>query len=90
MINIMAKTSAVTVTIPPELLASLQRYAEKNGRSIQDVAEEAMRMLVDDEEMTDIRRYHVLRAETLGLSLDDYVMTLVKEDRRERREQQAA
>ena len=79
-----------SASFPADLQASLQRYAEKNGRSVQEVAEEAVRTFLDDEEMTDIRRFHALRAETLGLTLDDYVMALVKEDRRQRRDQQAA
>ena len=74
----MAETVANTVTIPADLLASLHRYAEKNQRSLQDVAEEAMRMFVDDAEMTDVRCYHVLMAESLGLSIDQYAVALVR------------
>ena len=86
----MSELVANSFNLPSDLQTSLQSYAEKNGRSVQDVAEEAIRAFLDDEEMTDLRRYHALKAEGMGLSLNDYVLNLVKEHRREKREQQAA
>ena len=86
----MPETVINLLALPPDLQTSLQSYAEKNGRSVQDVAEEALRLFLDDEEMTDVRRYHMLKAESMGLSLGDYAVHLVKEYRREKRAQQAA
>lgn len=86
----MADTASLTIAMSPELLASLQRYAETHQRTLQDTAEEALRMFVDDEDMTDIRRYHALRAEMMGLSLEEYVVAMVKEHRRDARKQHAA
>ncbi len=86
----MSESVRDNVTLPPDLQASLRSYAEKNGRSVQDVAEEAVRTFLDDEEMTDVRRYHTRKAESMGLRSDDYAVYLVKEYRREKRAQQTA
>jgi predicted transcriptional regulator len=85
----MAGTNSNSIAFPPDLLAAAQRYAETAHQSLAEVAEEALRTYIDrDPELNAIRQYHIARAESLHMTLDDYVMSLVKEHRRERRERQ--
>ncbi|HSU20146.1 MAG TPA: hypothetical protein VLI45_10430 [Acidobacteriaceae bacterium] len=85
----MAGIHSNTISFPPDLLAAAERYAEKAHQSLAQVAEEALRTYIDqDPELNALRQYHFARAESLDLTLDEYVMSLVKEHRREKREQQ--
>ncbi len=83
----MEQTGTSSIAIAPELMTAIEMYAQTAHKSVNAVAEEALRFFVDANPSANaIRRQHVERAAALGLELEDYVARMIKEWRREDRE----
>jgi len=70
------------VHVSEELLAELRSKAREKGKSVDDLAEEALRRGLEQEAWQDLLRYGSERGQASGYSEED-VPRLVKEWRRE-------
>lgn len=83
----MAGSPSNLIAFPPDLIAAAEQYAKEAHRSVDEVAEEALRFYVNaNPQLNALRQFHKERAASLGLSSDEYVVKLVKEDRAAERE----
>jgi hypothetical protein len=82
----MATLTQNAVELPSSLLADIKRYANEEGRSVDELVEEAVRLYMEVEP----RHNAVLRrarketreaADSVGLTPDEYVMKIVKDER---------
>jgi hypothetical protein len=82
----MAETNSNVIVLPAELMAAAQQYASEVHKSVDEVAEQALRFYIDAEpELNALRQFHKERAAALGLTPEEYVMQVVKESRTEKR-----
>ena len=77
---------AATIHIPDDLLTELQEKAAAEGKSVDDLAAEALRKGLDESAWQELLAYGRERAQASGYKEED-VPTIVKEWRREKREQ---
>lgn len=77
--------------IPDELLIRAQRLGEEKGRTTEEVAEEALKRYLGDEELDKLSRYGWLRAKEAGLDqmseeeCEAYVDRVIHESRQSQR-----
>jgi hypothetical protein len=82
----MATEVANSVDVPAELLSAAKDYAEREGRPVGDLVEEALRLYMEvDPRMHAMSRVHRARAAALGLTPEEYAVQMVKEARAEMR-----
>ena len=85
----MATTNSNPISLPPDLIAAAQQYANAAHQSLSEVAEQALRFYIEvDPELNTLRQFHKEQAASLGLTPEEYVMRLVKESRADERERQ--
>lgn len=76
--------ATMTLHVSDQLLAELRASAEASGKSVDEVAEEVLRLGLEDRAWRDLLTYGRETARTLGLVEED-VPRLVKEWRYEQR-----
>jgi len=69
--------TTVTIRIPKELLAQLQKLCDQQHRSTSDVIRESLRRYIDVEQLRLIREMTHPQAETRGFLTDDDVFKVV-------------
>ncbi len=85
----MATVAENSVSVSAALLQQAKRYAIEEGRPVEALLEEALALYMEVEPRFHMTaRMHRQRATEMGLTLDDYVMRVVKESRAEERERQ--
>ena len=81
----------LTISVPDELSAALQADAQNKGKSVDEVATEAVKRYLAHEKLEELSRYGAERAKAMGLdklSEDeqmDYVNRGIRESRNENR-----
>lgn len=82
----MATELKSSVELPSALIEEAYRYAAQEGRPLQALIEEAMRLYMETGPAENaFFRSNREKAKALGLSLDEYATKLVKEARAEKR-----
>ena len=79
---------SVSVTLPPSLLDEVERLAQREGKSAEELMQEAVRRYVLRRRIRDLQSYGAEQAKNLGVREED-VERLIHEYRREHREQPA-
>lgn len=83
---LMAEPNSNVIVLPPDLIAAAEQYAREVHKSVNEIAEQALRFYIDAEpELNALRQFHKERAASLGLTPEEYVMQIVKESRTEKR-----
>jgi predicted transcriptional regulator len=78
--------------IPDELLDQAQRVAERQGRTAEDLASDALKQYLAHEQLNELSRYGQERAQNLGLEKlseeerEAYVDRAIRETRKERQQ----
>ncbi len=67
------KNAALTIRLDPELQRQLARLARRTGRSVSDLAREALRRQIGLAQFADLRRRIMPLAEARGYLTDDDV-----------------
>jgi len=69
--------TTVTIRIPKELLAQLQKLCDQQHRSTSDVIRESLRRYIDAEQLRLIREMTHPQAEARGFLTDDDIFKVV-------------
>jgi CopG family transcriptional regulator / antitoxin EndoAI len=80
---------AISITLPPAMLAKAQRIAKKENRTMSELIREALRRYQREQEWDALNAYGRAKARALGITEGD-VVGIVKEYRRERRSKRQA
>lgn len=80
------QTKTISVNLPPEMLEQAERLAKKEGRSRNDLLQEALRRYLIQIQYRELQRYGMKRARELGLKESD-VEQIIHEYREEQRRQ---
>lgn len=75
-----------SITLPPTLLGDVQRLAEREGKTVEELLQEAVRRYLTHSRVRELQRYGQQQSEKLGLTESD-VERVIDEYRREKREQ---
>lgn len=76
---------SVSLTLPPSLLDEVERLAQREGKSADELMQEAVRRYVLRRRFRELQDYGAEQARNLGVQEED-VERLIHEYRRERRE----
>lgn len=77
--------ATINIRISDDLLAELQAEAQSEGKTVDELAEEALRKGLEDRKWQDLLEYGRERGRTSGYTEED-VPRVVKEWRREQRD----
>ncbi|MBV8361901.1 MAG: ribbon-helix-helix protein, CopG family [Deltaproteobacteria bacterium] len=80
----MRTNKAISITLPPAILAKAQRIAKKENRTMSELIREALRRYQREQEWDALNAYGRSKARALGVTKRD-VVGIVKQYRRERR-----
>ncbi len=75
------------ITLPANMLREVEQLAERDGRTVSDLLQEAVRRLLIQSKLGELQDYGRQMSEKLGLQQDD-VERLIHEYRRGKREAQ--
>ena len=76
---------SVSIPLPPPMLTEMERLAEREGKTVPELLEEAVRHYLIQTELRELQTYGRQQSQKLGLTEKD-VERLVHDYRRERRE----
>ena len=76
-----------TISLPPTMLREVEQLAQREGKSVSDLFEEAVRRYLIQTQLRELQKYGRQQSERLGLAEED-VERLIHEYRREAREVQ--
>lgn len=79
---------SVSVTLPPTMLREVQELAGREGKTVSELLQEAVRRYLIQNQVRELQRYGQRQAERLGLNESD-VERLIHQYRLEKREEQA-
>jgi CopG family transcriptional regulator/antitoxin EndoAI len=64
----MRSTRILSVSLPPDLVAAVERVAKREGRTRSELVREALRRYVQDQRWQELQRYGASRARRQGLT----------------------
>jgi metal-responsive CopG/Arc/MetJ family transcriptional regulator len=79
---------SASITLPPTMFTEVQQLAEREGRTISEVLQEAVRRYLIQTRIRELQSYGRQQSENLGLAEAD-VERLIHDYRREQRERRA-
>lgn len=84
----MRTSKILPISLPPEMLADVERLAKKERRTKSELVREALRRYIEDREWEAVRAYGSARARALGITEAD-VDRLIHEHRQEKQKKLA-
>jgi metal-responsive CopG/Arc/MetJ family transcriptional regulator len=80
---------SASITLPPTMLKEVEQLAEREGRTVSELLQEAVRHYLIQTQIRELQRYGRQQSENLGLSEGD-VERLIHDYRREQRDRHAS
>jgi len=78
---------STSISLPPTMLREVEQLAQREGKTVSDLFEEAVRRYLIQTQLRELQEYGRQQSERLSLAEED-VERLIHEYRRERREVQ--
>ena len=78
---------STSITLPPKMLREVEQLAQREGKTVDDLFQEAVRRYLIQTQLRELQEYGRQQSERLGLAEED-VERLIHEYRREAREVQ--
>ena len=79
---------SASITLPPTMLREVEQLAEREGRTVSELLQEAVRRYLIQTQIRELQSYGKQQSEDLGLAEGD-VERLIHDYRREQRERRA-
>jgi metal-responsive CopG/Arc/MetJ family transcriptional regulator len=80
---------SASITLPPTMLKEVEQLAEREGRTVSELLQEAVHHYLIQTQIRELQRYGRQQSENLGLSEGD-VERLIHDYRREQRDRHAS